>query len=71
VPPDDLYLAATLEWADRGLSARVEADLLTSDKAVLHLTAAAPVDLAVRLRRPGWARTAHVELADPAVTLLE
>jgi DUF1680 family protein len=58
----NLYLAAALDWADRGVAVRLDADLLTSDTAVLHLTAAAPVELAVRLRRPDWANAMAVEV---------
>ena len=63
----NLYLAATLTWAERGLTARLEADLLTSDTAVLRLTAEHPVDLALRLRRPGWAHAVQVDVdGEPA-----
>ncbi|GEK19590.1 beta-L-arabinofuranosidase domain-containing protein [Cellulomonas xylanilytica] len=58
----NLYLAASLDWADRGLTARLDADLLSSDTAVLHLAAASPVELALRLRRPTWAADVRVEV---------
>ncbi|KQT01065.1 beta-L-arabinofuranosidase domain-containing protein [Cellulomonas sp. Leaf395] len=63
----NLYLAATLDWADRGLTAHLEADLLTSDTAVLHLAVTSPLALAVRLRRPGWAHDVHVDVDDEPV----
>lgn len=63
----NLYLAASLDWVERGLTMRLDADLLTSDTAVLHLAATSPVDLAVRLRRPGWAHDVHVSVDDDPV----
>ncbi|QCB95273.1 hypothetical protein E5225_08210 [Cellulomonas shaoxiangyii] len=63
----NLYLGAALDWAERGLSVRVEADLRRSDTAVVHVRAAAPVDLGLRLRRPGWADAMEVEVdGEPA-----
>ncbi len=63
----NLYLGATLDWAARGVTVRLEADLLRSDTAVLHLTAARPVRLGLRLRRPSWARGVEVDVdGEPA-----
>ncbi|WNB84407.1 beta-L-arabinofuranosidase domain-containing protein [Cellulomonas sp. ATA003] len=68
----NLYLAAALDPGEGGLRAWLEADLLTSDTAVLRLTVDAPTDLAVRLRRPGWAHAVDVEVdGEPAETVEE
>ena len=67
-----LYLAARLDWAERGLTVRLEADLLASDIAVLHLTAADPLDLGLRLRVPGWASRIEVDVdGEPADAVLD
>jgi len=58
----NLYLGAEVDWAEHGLTARVEADLHRSDTAVVHLTAARPVELGLRLRRPAWASATQVEV---------
>ena len=58
----NLYLGAELAWAERGLTARVEADLHRSDTAVVRLDAARPVELGLRLRRPAWASATQVEV---------
>jgi len=57
--PDDLlvnlYVPSELDWAGRGVRVRLETDFPHSDTATLHITAAAPTEFALRLRRPGWA----------------
>lgn len=57
----NLYLAAELDWAERRVRVRVEADLLRSDVAVVHVTAQRPATFGLRLRRPAWARAVVVE----------
>lgn len=57
-----LYLAARLDWPERGVRVRLEADLVTSDTAVLHVEADEPVALGVRLRRPSWAHAMDVRV---------
>ncbi|GAA4663659.1 beta-L-arabinofuranosidase domain-containing protein [Kineococcus glutinatus] len=56
----NLYLAAALEWPEHGLAVRLEADLLRSDTAELHVRAAGSWEGAVLLRRPGWASSVDV-----------
>ncbi len=51
----NLYLPSELDWADRGVRVRLETDFPRSDTATLHITADAPTDFTLRLRRPGWA----------------
>lgn len=58
----NLYLGAALDWAERGLAVRVEADLLRSDTAVVTVEATEPAHLGLRLRRPGWALGMDVEV---------
>ncbi|WP_136519927.1 beta-L-arabinofuranosidase domain-containing protein [Cellulomonas telluris] len=58
----NLYLGAELDWAERGVRVRLEADLLRSDTAVVRVSAAEPVELGLRLRRPGWAHAVEVEV---------
>jgi DUF1680 family protein len=57
--PDDLlvnlYIPSELDWAGRGVRVRLVTDFPRSDVATLHITAAAPADFTLRLRRPGWA----------------
>ncbi|MBT2534124.1 glycoside hydrolase family 127 protein [Arthrobacter sp. ISL-48] len=57
--PDDLlvnlYVPAELDWAERGVRVRLETDFPRSDTATLHVTAAAPTEFTLRLRRPVWA----------------
>jgi hypothetical protein len=58
----NLFLAARLDWPERGMTVRMDADLFASDTVTLHLTARVPVESAVRIRRPGWAHDARVEV---------
>jgi DUF1680 family protein len=51
----NLYIPSELDWAERGVRVRLETDFPHSDTATLHVTAAAPTDFTLRLRRPGWA----------------
>ena len=51
----NLYVPSELDWAGRGVRVRLETDFPYSDTATLHVTAAAPTDFTLRLRRPGWA----------------
>lgn len=51
----NLYIASELDWDERGVRLRLETDFPRSDTATLHITAAAPTEFTLRLRRPGWA----------------
>jgi DUF1680 family protein len=72
--PDDLlvnlYIASELDWADRGVRVRLETDFPRSDTATLSISAAAPTEFTLRLRRPGWAMGMEADVdgqpAEPA-----
>jgi len=61
-----LYVPAELDWAERGIRARIDGDVARTGAATITLTAQAPVDLELRLRRPGWATSMEVEVAGSA-----
>ncbi|SFJ95732.1 beta-L-arabinofuranosidase domain-containing protein [Cellulomonas sp. KH9] len=68
----NLYLGAELDWAERGATVRVEADLHRSDVAVVRVAVREPVAFALRLRRPGWASEVVVEEdGAPVATVLD
>ncbi len=51
----NLYIPSQLDWAERGVHVRLETDFPGSGTVTLHVTAAAPTEFTLRLRRPGWA----------------
>lgn len=51
----NLYIPSELDWAAHGVRVKLETDFPRSDTATLHVTAAAPTEFTLRLRRPGWA----------------
>ncbi|MCU1516352.1 MAG: hypothetical protein JWQ75_1073, partial [Pseudarthrobacter sp.] len=51
----NLYIRSELDWAGRGVRVRLETGFPRSGTATLHVTAAAPTEFTLRLRRPGWA----------------
>lgn len=51
----NLFIASELEWARQGIRVRLETDFPRSDTAILYVTADAPSEFTLRLRRPGWA----------------
>lgn len=57
----NLYIPSTLDWTERGLTFRLETDFPGSGLVTLTITATAPVDATVRLRRPGWATAMTVD----------
>ena len=61
-----LYVPAELDWAERGIRARIDGDVARTGATTVTLTAQAPVDLELRLRRPGWATSMEVEVAGSA-----
>jgi hypothetical protein len=67
----DLYVPAELDWAERGIRARVDGDVVRTGEATVTIDAASPVDLELRLRRPGWATSMEVRVGDgPAPVLV-
>ncbi|HJV99614.1 MAG TPA: beta-L-arabinofuranosidase domain-containing protein [Arthrobacter sp.] len=51
----NLYIPSELDWAGPEVQVRLETDFPYSDTATLHVTAAAPTEFTLRLRRPDWA----------------
>ena len=51
----NLYIPSELDWSGRGVRVRLETDFPYSDTATLQVTAAAPTEFTLRLRRPSWA----------------
>ena len=64
----NLYIPSTLDWTERGLTVRLETDFPSSGLVTLTITAAAPVDATIRLRRPGWATDMTVDGGGPGIT---
>jgi DUF1680 family protein len=51
----NLFIAADLDWRERHLHVRQETSFPNSDTTRLVFNTASPVDLALRIRHPGWA----------------
>ncbi len=51
----NLFIASEVNWKDKGLVVRQETRFPEADSIRLTITAARPVRLALRIRRPGWA----------------
>ncbi|MBM7412581.1 DUF1680 family protein [Clavibacter michiganensis] len=66
----DLYVPASVDWAERGIRARIDGDVARTGYATVTITADAPADLEVRLRRPGWATSMEVHVGDAAVPVM-
>ncbi|ALD11788.1 beta-L-arabinofuranosidase domain-containing protein [Clavibacter capsici] len=56
----DLYVPAELDWAERGIRARIAGDVARTGEVSVTVEADAPADLELRLRRPGWATSMEV-----------
>ncbi len=54
----NLFIAAEVNWRERGVRLRQETDFPADDRTRLVFSCAAPVDLALRIRHPGWAQGA-------------
>jgi DUF1680 family protein len=57
----DLYVPAELDWAARGIRARVEGDVVRDGRVMVTVEADAEADLELRLRHPDWATSMAVE----------
>ena len=51
----NLFIASDLTWPDKRLSVRQETRFPESDTTILKFKAAQPVQLALKIRHPGWA----------------
>ncbi|WP_440696204.1 beta-L-arabinofuranosidase domain-containing protein [Clavibacter nebraskensis] len=60
----DLYVPAELDWAERGIRARIDGDVVRDGRVTVTVSADAPVDVELRLRRPGWATSMAVRVGD-------
>ncbi|MFS4505324.1 beta-L-arabinofuranosidase domain-containing protein [Clavibacter sp. Sh2141] len=58
----DLYVPAELDWAERGIRARIDGDVVRTGEATVTIHASASADLELRLRRPGWATSMEVRV---------
>lgn len=58
----NLFIAAELQWPEKGLVLRQETAFPESDTIRLHWQLKSPVELALKIRRPGWA-TQDVKLS--------
>ncbi|MBF4630982.1 glycoside hydrolase family 127 protein [Clavibacter michiganensis subsp. phaseoli] len=65
----DLYVPAELDWAARGIRARIEGDVVRTGTATVTIEAAAEADLVLRLRRPGWATSMEVRVGGEPVAV--
>ena len=54
----NLFVPSELDWAERGFKLRQETKYPASQTTALTVTAARPGEMAIRLRIPGWLRTA-------------
>ncbi|OUE24319.1 beta-L-arabinofuranosidase domain-containing protein [Clavibacter michiganensis] len=66
----DLYVPAELDWAERGIRARIAGDVARDGRMTVTVEADAEVDLELRLRQPGWATSMEVRVdgaASPVV----
>ncbi len=52
----NLFIAAEVNWRERGVRLRQDTDFPAEDRTRLVWSCAAPVDLALRIRHPAWAR---------------
>jgi len=50
----NLFIASELNWEERGLRMRQETQYPASGQTALSIVAARPVEMAIRLRIPGW-----------------
>lgn len=50
----NLFIPSELDWAEKGFKLRQETQYPQSEDVTLHVTAARPEKMAVRLRIPGW-----------------
>ncbi|MDF2051870.1 beta-L-arabinofuranosidase domain-containing protein [Arthrobacter sp. Cr_A7] len=57
----NLYIPSALDWAEKGLQVRLDTAFPHSDLVTLHISASAPVQATIRLRRPGWAADMAVD----------
>ncbi|MFJ6376107.1 beta-L-arabinofuranosidase domain-containing protein [Pseudarthrobacter oxydans] len=64
----NLYIASELNWAERGILVRLDTDFPHSDVATLVVTAVAPTEATILLRRPGWALSMDVDITGSRVT---
>ncbi|WP_445444725.1 beta-L-arabinofuranosidase domain-containing protein [Clavibacter sp. km3a] len=55
-----MYVPAELDWAERGVRARIDGDVVRTGEVTVTIEADAPVELELRLRRPGWATSMAV-----------
>src|SRR5262249_35705 len=51
----NLFIPSELTWKDKGLTVRQETRFPVEDSTQLRFTAAKPVKLALKIRKPGWA----------------
>lgn len=58
----NLYAASELDWVEHGITVRLETSFPRSGVAALHITAAAPTEATIRLRRPGWSLGMEVDV---------
>ena len=56
----NLFIPSELNWKAKGLTVRQETKFPTEDTTKLTFTAAKPVKLALKIRRPGWASGLNV-----------
>jgi DUF1680 family protein len=54
----NLFIPSELDWAEKGFKLRQETKYPASESIALTVTAARPGQVAIRLRIPGWLRTA-------------
>jgi hypothetical protein len=66
----DLYVPAELDWAERGIRARIDGDVVRTGEATVTIDAASPADLELRLRRPGWATSMEVRVDGEPVAVV-
>ncbi|MFT2752742.1 beta-L-arabinofuranosidase domain-containing protein [Clavibacter sp. Sh2088] len=65
----DLYVPAELDWAERGIRARIDGDVVRDGRVTVTVSADAPADVELRLRRPGWATSMAVRVGDAPATV--
>ena len=56
----NLFIPSELAWKEKGLTVRQETKFPSEDTTKLTFTAATPVKLALKIRRPGWASGLNV-----------
>ena len=54
----NLFIPSELDWAEKGFKIRQETQYPESEDVTLTVTAAKPESVAVRLRIPGWLKSA-------------